>query len=47
MHYIKNSETEVGNYRPVSVVHVISKVFERVVHDPLHQYLYDINLLYD
>ena len=31
----KNSKTDVGNYRPVSVLNVISKVFERVVHDQL------------
>ena len=29
----KNDKTEVDNYRPVSVLCVISKVFERVVYD--------------
>ena len=43
----KNSKTDVGNYRPVSVLSVISKVFERVVHDQLHQYMHDMNLLYE
>ena len=43
----KTSKTDVGNYRPVSVLNVISKVFERVVHDQLHQYMHDMNLLYE
>ena len=45
--YKKNSNTDVGNYRPVSVLNVISKVFERLVHDQLHQYMHDMNLLYE
>ena len=43
----KPSKTDVGNYRPVSVLNVISKVFERVVRDQLHQYMHNMNLLYE
>ena len=32
----KNDKTEVGNYRPVSIVNVISKNLERVVYDRLN-----------
>ena len=29
----KSDKTEVGNYRPVSILTIISKVLERVVYD--------------
>jgi hypothetical protein len=45
--YKKNDKTEVGNYRPVSILSVISKVFERVVYDQIETYLKDKQLLYD
>ena len=32
----KNDKNEVGNYRPVSIVNVISKNLERVVYDRLN-----------
>ena len=32
-------KTEVGNYRPVSILSVPSKVFERVVYDQVEAYL--------
>ena len=44
--YKKNSKTDVGNYRPVSILNVISKYFERVVHDQLYDYLQDSSFLY-
>ena len=37
--YKKNSKTRVGNYRPISVLSVISKVFEKVVFMQLSDYL--------
>ena len=45
--YKKNSKTEVGNYRPVSILSVISKIFERIVYDQLEKYLKDESLLYE
>ena len=35
----KNDKTEVGNYRPVFNLNVISKVLERIVYDQLNDYL--------
>jgi len=29
----KNDRTSAGNYRPVSILNIVSKVFERVVYD--------------
>ena len=45
--YKKNSKTEAGNYRPVSILSTISKLFERVVYNQLDQYLQDHKLLYE
>jgi len=36
-----------GNYRPVSILPIVSKVFERIVHDQLYQYLSSNSLVYD
>ena len=43
----KNDKTEVGNYRPVSILSVISKIFERVVYDQIENYLHKHNLLFE
>ena len=43
----KNDKTEVGNYRPVSILSIISKVFERVVYDQIEAYLDQKKLLYN
>ena len=42
----KNGKTEVGNYQPVSILSIISKVFERVVYDQVEAYLDQKKLLY-
>ena len=39
------SKTNVGNYRPISVLSIVSKVIERAVHDQVYSYLTDNNLL--
>ena len=31
--YKKSDKTDVSNYRPVSILSIISKVFERVIYD--------------
>ncbi|CAH2093957.1 unnamed protein product [Euphydryas editha] len=36
-----------GNYRPISVLPVISKIFERVIYNRLETYLTAINFFYD
>ena len=45
--YKKNSKTHVWNYRPISVLTVISKVFEKVVFMQLSDYLSEHRLLYE
>lgn len=41
----KNDKTEVWNYRPVSILTTISKVFERVIDNQLEQYIVQHKLL--
>ena len=43
----KESKSDTGNYRPVSILSIASKVFERVVHSQLNEYLTQNNLLYE
>ena len=45
--YKKNDKTDVGNYRPVSILSVVSKVLERVIYDQLDQYLSQNSILYE
>ena len=35
----KNETTNKENYRPISVLPLISKIFERIIHDQLSEYL--------
>ena len=46
-HYKKNSKSEPGNYRPVSILTVMSKILEKTVHKQLENYLRSEKLLYD
>ena len=34
----KRSQLEVGNYRPVSILNIISKILERAVHNQLNSF---------
>ena len=43
----KKSKTDAGNYRPVSILSCLSKVFERIIYDQLSEYLKSKNLIYD
>ena len=45
--YKKGSKLEVGNYRPVSLLCIISKILEKAVYVQLEKYLIDNNLLYE
>ena len=43
----KGSRLDVGNYRPVSVLSVMSKILERAVHTQLNDYLEKRGLLFE
>ncbi len=45
--YKKSSPLEVGNYRPVSILIVISKILERSIHNQLSEFLTVNTLLYE
>ena len=45
--YKKNSNSEPGNYRPVSILTVMSKILEKIVHKQLENYLKFEKWLYD
>jgi retron-type reverse transcriptase len=38
----KNSQLEVGNYRPISILPVVSKFFERAINEQLSHYFENI-----
>lgn len=44
--YKKDDKLSVGNYRPVSILNVISKILEKVVYDQVESYFKDNKLLY-
>ena len=41
----KGEKSDLNNYRPISVITVVSRVFEKIVYDQLYQYLNDNQLL--
>ena len=43
----KNSRLDVGNYRPVSILPIISKILERAIYVQIEAYLKENKLLYD
>ena len=42
----KNSRSDVGNYRPVSILSIVSKILEKAVYKQLEKYLSGNNLIY-
>ena len=44
--YKKNSRLDAGNYRPVSILCIISKILERAVYVQIEDYLNKNELLY-
>ena len=45
--YKKNNKMEAGNYRPISILNMISKLFERIAYQQLNTYLQTHQLLYE
>ena len=45
--YKKDNPELFGNYRPVSILPSMSKVFERVIHDQLYEYFSSNKMFYD
>ena len=45
--YKKGDNRILSNYRPISILPSVSKVFERVMHDQLHEYFTQHKLYYD
>lgn len=45
--YKSGPKTDTGNYRPISVLPVISKVFEKVIHKRISTHLETIKFLYE
>ena len=43
----KNNRSDVGNYRPVSILNICSKILEKAVYFQVEKYLTDNNLLYN
>ena len=43
----KNDKTEVGNYRPVSILYVLSKTLEKIIFYQAQDYLTSNELLYE
>ena len=43
----KGSRLDAGNYRPVSILPIVSKILERAVYNQLVGYLDKNNLLYE
>ena len=39
------SPSDVNNYRPISIIPIIAKLFEKIIYDQYYKYLLDNNLL--
>ena len=44
--YKKGTKTDPKNFRPISLLPVVSKIFEKVMHSKTIEYLTDNNILY-
>ena len=45
--YKKDDRLQVSNYRPVSILNIVSKILERAIYVQLDKYLKDNNILYN
>ena len=44
--YKKGTKTDPKNFRPISLLQIVSKTFEKVMHDQTMEYLTNNNILY-
>ena len=44
--YKKGDPTQVSNYRPISILNTINKIFEKILHSRLTKFIKDFNILY-
>ncbi|CAL4250842.1 unnamed protein product, partial [Meganyctiphanes norvegica] len=44
--YKKGDSTQVNNYRPISILNTINKIFEKILHSRMIKYIKDFNILY-
>ena len=44
--YKKGTKTDPKNFRPISLLSIVSKIFEKVIYDEAMEYLTDNNILY-
>ena len=42
--YKKGTKTDTKNFRPISLLPIVSKIFEKVIHDQTMEYLTDNNI---
>ena len=45
--YKKDNPQELGNYRPVSVLPILGKIFEKVIYSRLYSFMTSMNVIYD
>ena len=45
--YKKDNPQELGNYRPVSVLPIFGKIFEKVIYSRLYSFMTSMNVIYD